>query len=102
MIVDGLRDAGEYEVTVMGDVTGLARRVAALAPDVVLIDLESPDRDVLDALTLASSRPTTQSQCLSSAAWSSTTRCGPDLDILGGRRMRAARDDLLRAGGAAL
>ena len=55
MIVDGLRDAGEYEVTVIGDVTGLARRVAALAPDVVLIDLESPDRDVLDALTLASS-----------------------------------------------
>jgi two-component system, response regulator / RNA-binding antiterminator len=54
MIVDGLRDAGEYEVTVIGDVSGLARRVAALQPDVVLIDLESPDRDVLDALTLAS------------------------------------------------
>jgi len=53
MIVDGLRDAGEYEVTVIGDVTGLARRLAALQPDVVLIDLESPDRDVLDALTVA-------------------------------------------------
>ena len=54
MIVDGLRDAGDYDVTVIGDVTGLARRLAALAPDVVLIDLESPDRDVLDALTMAS------------------------------------------------
>ena len=54
MIVDGIRDAGNYEITVIGDVTGLARRLAALAPDVVLIDLESPDRDVLDALTLAS------------------------------------------------
>jgi response regulator NasT len=53
MIVDGLRDSGDYEVTVIGDVTGLARRLAALAPDVVLIDLESPDRDVLDALTMA-------------------------------------------------
>jgi response regulator NasT len=53
MIVDGLHDAGEYEVTVIGDVTGLARRLAALQPDVVLIDLESPDRDVLDALTVA-------------------------------------------------
>jgi len=53
MIVDGLRDSGDYEVTVIGDVTGLARRLAALAPDVVLIDLESPDRDVLDALTIA-------------------------------------------------
>ncbi|HVL21998.1 MAG TPA: ANTAR domain-containing protein [Amaricoccus sp.] len=55
MIVDGLRDAGDYEIAVIGDVSSLARRLAALAPDVVLIDLESPDRDVLDALTLASS-----------------------------------------------
>ncbi len=54
MIVDGLRDAGNYEITVLGDVVGLARRLAALAPDVVLIDLENPDRDILDALTLAS------------------------------------------------
>ena len=55
MIVDGLRDAGDYDVTVIGDVIGLARKLKALAPDVVLIDLESPDRDVLDALTLAAS-----------------------------------------------
>ena len=55
MIVDGLRDAGDYEITVIGDVVGLARKLQALAPDVVLIDLESPDRDVLDALTHASS-----------------------------------------------
>jgi response regulator NasT len=53
MIVDGLRDAGDYEITVIGNVTSLARRLAALSPDVVLIDLENPDRDVLDALTLA-------------------------------------------------
>jgi response regulator NasT len=55
MIVDGLRDAGDYDITVVGDVIGLARRLTALAPDVVLIDLESPDRDVIDALTLAAS-----------------------------------------------
>lgn len=54
MIVDGLRDAVYHEVTVIGDVSGLARRLAALQPDVVLIDLESPDRDVLEALTPAS------------------------------------------------
>jgi response regulator NasT len=53
MIVDGLRDAGDYDITVIGDVVGLARRLKALAPDVVLIDIESPDRDALDALTLA-------------------------------------------------
>ena len=55
MIVDGLRDAGDYDITVIGDVVGLGRKLRALAPDVVLIDLESPDRDVLDALTLAAS-----------------------------------------------
>ena len=30
MIVDGLREAGDYDITVLGDVTGLARRLAAL------------------------------------------------------------------------
>jgi two-component system, response regulator / RNA-binding antiterminator len=54
MIVDGLRDAGDYDVTVIGDETGLARKLAALAPDVVLIDLENPSRDILEELTLAS------------------------------------------------
>ncbi len=54
MIIDGLRDAGDYEVTVIGDETGLARRISQIAPDVVLVGLENPNRDVLDALTLAS------------------------------------------------
>jgi response regulator NasT len=54
MIIDGLRDAGDHEVTVIGDETGLARRLAAIAPDVVLIDLENPSRDILEELTLAS------------------------------------------------
>jgi two-component system, response regulator / RNA-binding antiterminator len=54
MIVDGLRDAGDYDVTVIGDETGLARKLAALAPDVVLIDLENPSRDILEERTLAS------------------------------------------------
>lgn len=54
MIVDGLREAGEFEVSVIGDETGLARKLTALDPDVVLIDLENPSRDVLEGLTLAS------------------------------------------------
>ena len=54
MIIDGLRDAGDHDVTVIGDDTGLARRLAAIAPDVVLIDLENPSRDILEELTLAS------------------------------------------------
>ena len=54
MIVDGLSDAGDYDVTVIGDDTGLARKLGHLAPDVVLIDLENPSRDILEELTLAS------------------------------------------------
>lgn len=54
MIVDGLRDSGDYDVTVIGDETGLARRIKQVGPDVVLVGLEDPNRDVLDALTLAS------------------------------------------------
>ncbi|MEL6216965.1 MAG: ANTAR domain-containing protein [Pseudomonadota bacterium] len=53
--VDALRDAGDFEVTVIGDETGLARRLAVLDPDVVLIDISNPDRDVLEELALASS-----------------------------------------------
>ncbi len=54
LIVDGLRDAGEYEITVIGDETGLAKRLAEIDPDVVLIDLESPSRDMLEAVARAS------------------------------------------------
>lgn len=54
MIIDGLQDTGNHDVTVIGDDTGLARKLAAIDPDVVLIDLENPNRDVLEALTLAS------------------------------------------------
>lgn len=53
MIVDGLREAGEHDVVVIGDETGLARRIAERNPDLVLIDLASPSRDVLEELTLA-------------------------------------------------
>lgn len=54
-IIDGLKEAGDHEITVIGDESGLSRKLATLNPDVVLIDLENPDRDVLEELTLASS-----------------------------------------------
>lgn len=54
MIVDGLREAGDFEVSVIGDTSGLSRRIAALDPDLVLIDLEDPSRDILEGLTDAS------------------------------------------------
>ncbi len=53
MIVDGLRAAGAFDVLVIADETGLARRIAARNPDLVLIDAGNPSRDVLEDLTLA-------------------------------------------------
>jgi two-component system, response regulator / RNA-binding antiterminator len=53
MIVDGLREAGDHDVFVIGDETGLARRIAERNPDLVLIDIASPSRDILEELTLA-------------------------------------------------
>jgi two-component system, response regulator / RNA-binding antiterminator len=54
MIVDGLRAAGDYDVMVIGDDIGLARRIAERNPDLVLIDAGNPSRDALEELTLAS------------------------------------------------
>lgn len=53
-IVDALTEAGDYRITVLSDEGSLARRIADLRPDVVLIDVSSPSRDVLEELTLAS------------------------------------------------
>ena len=53
MIVDGLPDAGEFEVFVIAEETGLARRIAERNPDFVLIDAGNPSRDMLEDLTLA-------------------------------------------------
>jgi len=54
-VVDALKEAGDYEVSVLGDVTGLARKLAGLDPDVVLIDIANPSRDTLEEMALASS-----------------------------------------------
>ena len=53
MIVDGLRDAGDFDVMVIADETGLARRISQRNPDIVLIDAGNPSRDILEELTLA-------------------------------------------------
>lgn len=53
-IVDALRASGDYDVHVIGNVTGLARKIATFLPDVVLIDIDNPTRDMLEELTLAS------------------------------------------------
>lgn len=60
MIEEGLREAGLTDTTVLLERLGLVARLAALAPDVVLINLENPGRDVLEesfALSRALARP---------------------------------------------
>lgn len=53
MIVDGLVDTGKTEVTVISEVSGLARRISERNPDIVLADIANPTRDVIEELTLA-------------------------------------------------
>lgn len=53
-IVDGLRDAGEFEIDVIADPMGLARQIKAKQPDIVLIDIANPSRDTLEELAIAS------------------------------------------------
>ncbi len=55
LIVDGLQDAGDFDVMVIAEEAGLARRIAQRNPDIVLIDVGNPSRDVLEELTLATS-----------------------------------------------
>jgi response regulator NasT len=50
VIEDGLRDAGYTKLTLVHDVAGIARRIADLSPDVIVIDLENPNRDVLESM----------------------------------------------------
>ncbi|TKD15638.1 ANTAR domain-containing protein [Rhodobacter capsulatus] len=53
-IVEGIAAAGPHEVTVLTQTGGLARRIAEVAPDIVLIEVADPSRDVLEDLALAS------------------------------------------------
>ncbi len=50
VLQDGLREAGHREVFHIDDTSDLLERVNALMPDVVIIDLESPSRDVLEQM----------------------------------------------------
>jgi response regulator NasT len=53
LVIDSLSPLG-HDVTVLGEVTGLARRVRDIAPDIVLIDMTNPSRDTLEEMALAS------------------------------------------------
>ena len=50
ILIDGLREAGITGVEVLETTTLLVRRLATLNPDVIIIDLENPSRDVLEQM----------------------------------------------------
>lgn len=48
VIEEGLREANNARVTVITDMTLLMRRIVDLDPDIIVIDLENPNRDTLE------------------------------------------------------
>ncbi|EGP55416.1 two component response regulator [Agrobacterium tumefaciens F2] len=50
IIEEGLREAGYQRVTVIHEVQGVARTIETLQPDVIFIDLENPNRDMMEHL----------------------------------------------------
>jgi two-component system, response regulator / RNA-binding antiterminator len=50
ILEDGLREAGHLSITRISEMTDLLTRIYALDPDVIVIDLENPSRDVLEQM----------------------------------------------------
>jgi response regulator NasT len=50
ILEEGLREAGYTSVTVVRDMQNLLRRIVDEDPDVICIDLENPNRDVLEQM----------------------------------------------------
>lgn len=60
IIEAGLAAAGHGEITIVHDINGIARRIAEVDPDVIIIDLGNPNRDMLEnmfQLSRAVNRP---------------------------------------------
>lgn len=53
-IVDSLLETGNHKIRVLDEGTGLARSISEVNPDVVLVDVTNPSRDMIEELTLAS------------------------------------------------
>jgi response regulator NasT len=50
IVEDGLREAGYENVTIIRDMENLLRRIVDADPEVIFIDLENPNRDVLEQM----------------------------------------------------
>ncbi len=50
ILLDGLRDAGVADVAVIDTMTHMLRRLSTVDPDVIIIGIENPSRDVLEQM----------------------------------------------------
>src|SRR5262245_23121554 len=50
ILEDGLREAGLRDITIVRETQSLLRRIVDADPDVIFIDLENPNRDVLEQM----------------------------------------------------
>lgn len=50
IIEEGLQEAGHRKVTVIHEVQGMARTIETLRPDVIVIDIENPNREMMEHL----------------------------------------------------
>src|SRR5262245_52624003 len=50
ILEDGLREAGFTQVVRVAETANLLKRIYAIDPDIILIDLENPSRDVLEQM----------------------------------------------------
>jgi len=50
ILEDGLREAGHVQVVRIDETSHLLQRIYSIDPDVILIDLENPSRDVLEQM----------------------------------------------------
>ncbi len=50
ILLDGLREAGIVDVEVIETMTNMLRRLSTLDPDVIIIGIENPSRDVLEQM----------------------------------------------------
>jgi response regulator NasT len=50
ILEDGLREAGLSDITILREMQSLLRRIVDIDPDVIFIDLENPNRDVLEQM----------------------------------------------------
>src|SRR5262245_32336515 len=50
ILEEGLRESGYLNVTVLREMHNLLRRIVDIDPEVIVIDLENPNRDVLEQM----------------------------------------------------